>query len=47
MHATRVLQKCLNPALGVIHALRRDVLMKAAEALIVGRRLTLIDVARS
>lgn len=47
MHARQVLQKCLNPALGAMHALRRGVLMKAVEALVSGRRLTLIDVARS
>lgn len=47
MRAAQVLQKCLNPALGVMHALRRGVLMKAVDALVTGRRLTLIDVARS
>jgi hypothetical protein len=47
MHARQVLQKCLNPALGVMHALRREVLMKAVDALVAGRRLTLIEVARS
>jgi len=30
-----------------MHALRRDVLMKAVDALVAGRRLTLIEVARS
>lgn len=30
-----------------MHALRREVLVKAVDALIGGRRLTLIDVARS
>lgn len=47
MHARQVLQKCLKPALGTMHALRRQVLVKAVDALIAGRRLTLIDVARS
>lgn len=47
MHARQVLQKCLSPALGVMHALRRHVLMKAVDALVAGRRLTLIEMARS
>ena len=47
MHASAVLQRCLEPALGSMHALRRRVLLGAADALIVGRRLTLMDVARS
>lgn len=47
MHASTVLQRCLGPALGSMHALRRRVLLGAADALIAGRRLTLMDVARS
>ncbi len=47
MRATEVLQKCLNDALQPMHALRRCVLLRAVEALIQGRRLTLIDVARA
>lgn len=47
MHASTVLQRCLQPALGTMHAQRRRVLLGAVDALIVGRRLTLIDVARS
>ncbi len=47
MHATQVLQNCLGGALGGMHALRRRVLLWATEALIAGRRLTLMDVARS
>ena len=47
MHATKVLQKCLCDALQPMHALRRRVLLRAVEALIHGRRLTLIDVARA
>lgn len=47
MHATPVLQKCLGEALSTMHALRRRALLKAVEALIDGRRLTLIDVARA
>lgn len=47
MRAAQVLQKCLDEAWDGMHALRRRVLLKAAEALIAGRRLTLMDVARS
>lgn len=47
MRATKVLQKCLDGALGSIHACRQRVLFLAVEALIAGRRLTLIDVARA
>ena len=47
MRATEVLQKCLGDALGSMHALRRRVLLRAVEATIHGRRLTLIDLARS
>ncbi len=47
MRAGQVLQRCLGGALGGMHALRREVLMKAVDALVGGRRLTLMDVARS
>lgn len=47
MRAGQVLQRCLGKALVGMHALRRDVLMTAIDALVSGRRLTLIDVARS
>jgi hypothetical protein len=47
MHASAILQRCLAPVLVAMHAGRRKVLLKAVEALIAGRRLTLIDVARS
>ena len=47
MRAAQVLQKCLSEALDGMHALRQRVLLKATEALISGRRLTLIDLARS
>lgn len=47
MRASRVLQKCLPDSLGTIHKARSRVLLRAVEALISGRRLTLIDVARS
>ncbi|MGB3748501.1 IS4 family transposase [Rhodanobacter sp. UC4437_H4] len=47
MRATEVLQKCLCDALGSMHALRSRVLLRAVEAMIHGRRLTLIDLARS
>lgn len=47
MRAERVLQKCLSDALETMHALRQRVLLHSVEALIAGRRLTLIDVARA
>lgn len=47
MRATEVLQKCLGDALGSMHALRNRVLLRAVEAMVHGRRLTLIDLARS
>jgi hypothetical protein len=47
MHATEVLQSCLHDALGSIHALRARAVIKATDALIRGRRLTLMDLARS
>jgi hypothetical protein len=47
MHATEVLQSCLRDALGSIHALRARAVIKATDALIRGRRLTLMDLARS
>ena len=47
MRATEVLQKCLADALNTMHALRRRTLLHAVEALIHGRRLTLMDLARA
>lgn len=47
MRATRVLQKCLADSFRTMHLARSRVLMRAVEALIAGRRLTLMDVARS
>lgn len=47
MHARTVLQMCLWPTLGAMHALRRKSLMEAIDALIASRRLVLIDIARS
>jgi hypothetical protein len=47
MRATEVLQNCLGESLQVLHALRSRVLMRAVEATIAGRRLTLIDLARA
>ncbi len=47
MRATRVLQTCLGQALRTMHVLRCRVLLRAVEALVQGRRLTLIDLARS
>ena len=47
MRTTQVLQKCLGDSLDAIHALRVRVLMRAVEAAVARRRLTLIDLARS
>lgn len=47
MRASKVLQKCLSHSLPGMHALRERSLLRAVEALLHGRRLTLIDVARS
>jgi hypothetical protein len=47
MHATEVLQKCLGKSRHAIHALRSRALMRAVEATITGRRLTLIGLARA
>lgn len=47
MRATEVLQKCLGDALNRMHALRARTLLHAVEALTHGRRLTLMDLARS
>lgn len=47
MRATEVLQKCLGDTLNTMHALRNRVLLRAVEATIHGRRLTLMDLARA
>ena len=47
MRATEVLQKCLGDALKSMHAQRVRTLLHAVEALTQGRRLTLMDLARS
>ena len=47
MRASRVLQKCLADSFRSMHRTRSRVLMRAVEALLSGRRLTLMDVARS
>ena len=47
MRATQVLQKCLSVCFVAMHAVRTRVLLRSVEALLAGRRLTLIDVARS
>lgn len=47
MRAEQVLQKCLGVALESMHALRQRVLLRAVDALLTGRRLTLMDMARS
>jgi hypothetical protein len=47
MHAVRVLRNCLGVALKRMHALRCTTLLDAVRALIAGRRLTLMELARS
>lgn len=47
MRASQVLQKCLFHSLTTMHRARSRVLLQAVEALVAGRRLTLMDVARS
>lgn len=47
MHASELLQRCLGSVVGTMHALRRRTLLLAVDALIAGRRLVLIDLARS
>jgi hypothetical protein len=47
MRATQVLQKCLSFSLEAVHALREKSLMRAVDALLAGRRLTLMDMARA
>ncbi len=47
MRASQVLQKCLPHSLSRMHALRERALLRSVEALLRGRRLTLMDVARS
>lgn len=47
MRTTQVLQKCLRESLKLIHALRARVLMRAVEAVVPGRRLILVDLARA
>lgn len=47
MRASEVLQRCLASALTPMHALRSRTLLLAVESLLAGRRLVLIDLARS
>lgn len=47
MHAKTVLQTCLAPALEKLHARRAQALLGAVTALVMGRRLVLMDLARS
>jgi len=47
MRAISVLQKCLCSSLAPMHTLRRHAVLQAVQAAITGRRLTLIDIARS
>lgn len=47
MHAVEVLQKCLPDVLGKMHTVRVKALLGAVRALLVGRRLILMDLARA
>jgi hypothetical protein len=47
MHAVGLLRNCLGVVLGRMHALRCAALLEAVRALIAGRRLTLMELARS
>ena len=47
MRASRVLEKCLARSLEPMHDARSRVLLRSVEALVAGRRLTLMDVARA
>jgi hypothetical protein len=47
MHAVTVLPKCLSGVFSQMHAARRRVLLGAVAALLLGRRLILIDLARA
>ena len=47
MHAMTVLQTCLRPALRLQHARRAQALVGAIASLVMGRRLVLMDLARS
>ena len=47
MHASTILLRCLSSVLEPMHLARRRVLLRAVEALVRGRRLTLTDLARS
>jgi hypothetical protein len=47
MHAVRILQKSLSSAFELMHAARVQTLLGAVDALLRGRRLVLMDLARS
>ena len=47
MHAVKLLQKCLRSALEPMHARRREALLGSVASLVEGRRLVLMDLARS
>jgi len=47
MHAVTVLQKCLSNGFQSMHAARRGVLLGAITALLIGRRLILMELARA
>src|SRR3990172_9424292 len=47
MHAVSVLQKCLSSVFDRMHAARRRVLLGAVAALLMSRRLILMELARA
>lgn len=47
MHAAEVLQKCLTAVLASMHVYRRRALFGAVQALLICRRLILMDLARA
>lgn len=47
MHAVEVLQKCLSDVFTPMHATRASALLGAVRALLIGRRLILMDLARA
>ncbi len=47
MHVKQILTRCFPRVFNSIHASRREVLLRSVEALVIGHRLTLTDIARS
>lgn len=47
MHVKQILTRCFPCVFNSIHASRREVLLRSVEALVIGHRLTLTNIARS